>query len=311
MPSVLITTSSFGGVSPEPIDRLRAAGFSYRLNPFGRRLERQESMQLLPGFDALIAGTETLNREVLDSTSELRIVSRCGTGLENVDLEAARELGVVVTNTSRGYVEAVAELALGGILDLLRSISSADRELRRGTWHKPMGRLLRGKSVGIIGLGRIGKTLVRLLAPFAVKILACDPRPDLEFAQIHGISYRPLEEILPLADIVTLHLPLTPETEGLLDRQTLEAMRPGAILVNCARGGLVDEEALRDLLENEHLGGAFLDVYSTEPYAGPLIDVRNVLLTPHIGSYAAEGRLAMENQAVDSVLEFFAEGSKG
>jgi D-3-phosphoglycerate dehydrogenase len=275
------------------------------LNPFDRRLELEETMQLLPGFDALIAGTETLNREVLNSTSELRIVSRCGTGLENVDLQAAQELGVVVTNTTRGYVEAVAELALGGILDLLRSISSADRELRRGRWHKPMGRLLRNKTVGIIGLGRIGKALVQLLDPFAVKILACDPQPDWEFVRTHDVSYRSLDEILALADIVTLHLPLTPETEALLDRAKLEAMKPGAILVNCARGGLVEEDALRDLLDNGHLGGAFLDVYSTEPYAGPLIELSNVLLTPHIGSYAAEGRLAMENQAVDSVLNFF------
>ncbi len=301
-PRVLISTTSFGACGAAPLERLRRAGVEAVLNPHGRRLERAETVELLAGVAGLVAGTETLDRGVLEGASALEVVSRCGTGLDNVDLDAARELGIRVYSTPEAPVEAVAELTLAGILHLLRRLGEADRAVRRGTWSKPMGRLLAGKTVGIVGLGRIGKALARLLAPFRVELVAADPEPDAEFADRHGVEFIALEELLERSHIVSLHLDAGPRPPRLLDRMHLARMRPDAILVNCARGGLVDEEALAERLEEGLLAGAFLDVYEREPYRGPLAGLASVLLTPHIGSYAAESRLRMEVEAVENLL---------
>ena len=305
MPTVQISTTTFGSVSEEPLRLLERAGIDYRLNPHQRRLEPPETIGLLADCDGVIAGTERLDRDVLSKLPNLAIISRCGTGLENVDLAAARELGIVVRNTPDALTDAVAELALGGILALLRSVARADRDLRAGQWKKRMGRLLRGKTVGIVGLGRIGRALALLLGPFDVTLLATDLAPDRAFTEKHGIEVLPLEELLRGADVVSLHTPLSDETHHLLDREMLSCLREGAVLINCSRGGLLDESALYDLLENGRLGGAYLDTFEREPYEGPLRDLPNVLLTPHIGSYAAESRLLMESQSVRNLIQFF------
>lgn len=306
MPVVAISTSSFGVHDRAPLATLERAGFEARLNPHGRRLTKDETREILAGAVGLVAGTETLDREVLESAPELRVISRCGSGLDSVDLVAAQAAGIPVLSTPGAPVAAVAELTLAGILDLLRQVSAADRRVRAGEWQKPMGRLLAGKRIGIVGLGRVGRRLVELLAPFEPTLLAHDPAPDNELAERHDIAYRELDEVLSEADIVTLHLPYSPATHHLLDRRRLALMRPGALLVNAARGGLVDESALYDSLERGHLGGAYLDVFEREPYDGPLLGLGNVILTPHIGSYAVETRVAMETEAVANLLLFFA-----
>ncbi len=309
MADIFISTSSFAKVSQQPLDRLAAAGFEYRLNPFGRRLEATETADLLTGAVGLIAGTETLDRGVLEAADALRVISRCGSGLENIDLEAAAEREIQVFNTPDAQVDAVAELTLAAMLNLLRHVRQADAGVRAGRWDKPMGRLLRGKTVGIVGLGRIGRALARLLAPFDTQLLALDVESDKVVAEEHKVSYTTLETLLAESHIVSLHLPLTSATRGLIDRPALEAMRSGALLINCARGGLVDEDALASLLHSGHLGGAYLDVFESEPYDGPLIGAPNTLLTPHIGSYAAESRARMESEAVDNLLGFLRRGT--
>lgn len=265
-------------------------------------------MALLQDVDGLIAGTEILARKVLSNATRLKVISRCGTGLDNVDLEAAAELGIHVCNTPDAHVDAVAELTLAGILNVLRRITYADRAIRHGEWEKPMGGLLRGKTVGIIGLGRIGKALVKLLHPFEVMILANDPCQDKAFAQQYSVRYFPLNNLLAKADIITIHLSYSSDIHHLLDRSRLALMKPGAILVNCARGGLVDEQPLYEFLKENKLAGAYLDTFEQEPYRGPLTELQNVVFTPHIGSYAAECRLRMETEAVENLLQFFREG---
>ncbi|MDH3254988.1 MAG: phosphoglycerate dehydrogenase [Acidobacteriota bacterium] len=305
MSRVLISTSSFGVVSREPLERLNEKAVEYRLNPHGRRLDKSETIHLLHGCDGLIAGTEVLDRDVLTGADALRIISRCGTGLENIDLGAADELGIAIRHTPDALADAVAELTLAGLLAVLRSIATADRDLRAGTWRKPMGRLLKGKTVGLVGLGRVGKVLVQLLAPFGGRLLATDPAPDLEFIAVHGIGMHDLDFLLEHSDIVSLHLPLTSGTRHLLDDRRLASMRSGAILINCSRGGLVDEQALYRRLEDGRIGGAYLDTFEEEPYSGPLRELPNVVLTPHIGSYASESRARMELEAVSNLLQFF------
>ncbi|MFQ5349856.1 MAG: NAD(P)-dependent oxidoreductase, partial [Thermoanaerobaculia bacterium] len=188
MPTIAVSTSSFARHDPRPLDQLRQAGYEVRLNPHGRRLRQTETRELLDGVVGLVAGTEKLDREILTAATELRAIARCGVGVDNVDQDAAAECGIAVRCTPEAPAEAVAELTMAGMLALLRHLPIADRDLRRGEWQKPMGRLLRGRTIGLVGLGRVGKRLVELLTPFACTIVATDPVPDEWFAERHGIS---------------------------------------------------------------------------------------------------------------------------
>jgi D-3-phosphoglycerate dehydrogenase len=307
MARVVVSTSSFGRYDPRPLELLVAAGHEVVTNPHGRRLTPDESRELLARAEGLVAGTEELSREVLDAAPGLRVISRCGVGLDGIDLAAAAERGIEVLRTTEAHVDAVAELTLGGILDVLRKISAADRSVRTGAWgkphfEKPMGRLLRGKTVAIVGLGRTGRRLVELLTPFAVALRAVDPVEDTAFAASHGVTYGSLDSVLEEADVVALHLEASDQTHHLLDTTRISLIKPGAILVNTARGGLIDETALAAALTEGRLGGAFLDVFEREPYSGPLADLDTVVLTPHIGSYAVEGRVAMETAAAENLV---------
>jgi D-3-phosphoglycerate dehydrogenase len=308
--NILISTSSFARYSREPLNRLEGWGASYRLNAKGRKLTEEEIAPLLGDVDGLIAGTEPLTRNVLRQAPRLKVISRCGTGLDNVDLDAAAELGIGVRNTPEAHVDAVAELTLAAILDVLRHVTESDRGVRNGVWRKLMGRLLRGKTVGLIGLGRVGRRLIELLEPFEVAILATDPREDREYADGRGVEYVGLDELLERADIVSLHCPYSKGIRHLLDAGRLGRMRPGAVLVNCARGGLVDEDALAEALRSGSIGGAHIDTFEREPYEGPLTQVHNVTLTPHIGSYAVEGRVRMEREAVENLIESMSNGGR-
>ena len=303
-PKIAITTSSFGKESSEPADALRRAGCELVLNPHGRKLTKPETLELLRDVDGLIAGTEALDREVLSQLPKLRIISRVGTSMDNVDREYAAERGIPVFNTPDGPTDGVAELALGGMLALLRRIPQSDASVRRGQFVKPMGRLLRGKTVAVVGLGRIGKALVRLLQPFAVRVLAVDPVRDEKFAEEHGVRYVHFDEALLEADVISLHLSGRTKTP-LFGAKELARMKPGAVLINAARGGWIDEAALLDALRSGKLGGAYLDVFAAEPYTGPLARLDNVVLTAHIGSYAKECRIGMEMEAAGRVIAFF------
>jgi D-3-phosphoglycerate dehydrogenase len=306
-PKIAITTSSFGKESSAPLEALRNAGFELVFNPHGRKLTKPETLALLKDADGVIAGTEALDREVLSQLPRLKIISRVGTAVDNVDQAYAKERGIPVHNTPDGPTNGVAELVLGGILALLRRIPQSDSSVRRGEFVKPMGRLLRGKTVAIIGLGRIGKALVRLMQPFAVKVIAVDPVQDGLFASHYSVRYVHLKEALLEADIVSLNLSGSTKTV-LLGATELATMKPGALLVNASRGGWVDEAALFEALKSGRLGGAYLDVFAHEPYQGPLAELDNVVLTAHIGSYALECRIGMEADAAQRVIDFFRQG---
>jgi D-3-phosphoglycerate dehydrogenase / 2-oxoglutarate reductase len=297
---VLLSVSSFGVADPAPRDRLEAEGLQVRDNPHGRRLKQDEIIELIGDVDALIAGTEPLNADVLAAARKLRVISRVGVGLDNVDLNAARAEGIVVRNTPEAVTNPVAELTLSGIINLLRHVSLMDRELRDGDWNRRMGRMLTGRTVGIIGLGRIGRRLSTLMAPFDVRIVASDRAPDHQVAESLGVTYVPLEQLLSEADVVTLHLPGS--NRPIIAAEQLALMKPDAVLVNTSRGGLVDERALHAALTEGRLAGAYVDTFEDEPYEGPLRDLPNVLLTPHAGSFAAEARLEMEMEAVENML---------
>lgn len=287
MNKILITTSSFE--TKEALEKLRAHGFEAVLNPHKRKVTPEELRELLPDVIGLIAGTEKIDRETLKN-SQLKVISRVGTGTDSIDLAAAKELGIAVRNTPDAPITAVAELTLGSLLSLLRRTHQMNQDLHIKTWDKKMGIQLTGKTVLIVGFGRIGKYLAKLLKPFEVKLLTVDP-------VLPGIS---LKEALPQADIISLH---TSGSQQILGKNEFSIMKDGVCILNVARGGAVDETALIEALKSGKVAGAWLDVFSEEPYKGPLAEFSQVILTPHIGSYTKECRTCMEIEAVDNLLK--------
>lgn len=274
------------------------AGLEIVENPFKRRLTRDEITRLLDStIVGLIAGLEPLDRGVL-AASHLKVVSRCGSGMSNVDLTAAAELGIRVRSTPDGPTSAVAELVVAAMLDLVRGVSVMNAAMHAGKWPKTIGGQLEGRTVTIVGFGRIGRRVAQLLKPFGVRLLAVDP--TLAGSSVDGVQISTLPDALPVTDIISLHC--SGEAEVLGERE-LAAMKPGAYVLNCARGGVVSEAALKTALDSGHLAGAWLDTFVDEPYAGPLRNHPLVLLTPHVGSYTRECRLRMETEAARNLIE--------
>ena len=292
---ILIGPSSFGDVSTSPLQELRAHGCEIIRNPYRRKLTKTELISLLQGVTGLIAGLEILDKEVLHH-STLRSISRCGSGLSNIDLESAKELGITVDCTPDGPTEAVAEATLGSLLTLLRRIPSMDRAMHQGTWHKQMGRQLREKKIAILGYGRIGQRFAQLLEPFEVDIMVVDPNVT---PSRHSFKHSTLYQALQQADILSIHIS---GEKCLLDRSAFRAMKRGMVLLNAARGKCVDERALIESLELGTVSAAWLDTFVHEPYQGALTQYDQVLLTPHIGSYTREGRQRMESDSVKNLI---------
>lgn len=300
---VLVTTSSFSQQDPAPKAALTGAGLEIHENPFKRKLTEAEVLGLLAEHKpvGLFAGVEPLTEKVLKaSASHLKVISRCGIGLDTVDLDAAGRLGIKVFNTPDAPSQAVAELAVGLMLAVLRRIAEGDAAVRRGDWKPMMGRLLGSRTVGVVGLGRIGARVAKLASAFGCPVLAYEPRADAAVPE--GTRRATLEEVLQGSDIVTLHVPMCPENRNLLDASRIAAMKPGAVLINASRGGLVDEAALLQALKDKRLSGAGLDTFEDEPYKGPLKDLPQVVLTPHMGSAAEECRSRMEREAADNLI---------
>lgn len=297
MRKVIITTTSFGEYDIEPIDILEKAGFETILNPYGRKLKKDEVVDLCKDATGIIAGTETLDAEVMEKLTKLKVISRCGSGLANVDLDTAKRLDIKVFNTPDAPIVAVAELTVGLILNLLRKVCWMDKNLRNEQWEKMMGNLLNKKKVGIKGLGRIGKKVAELLRPFGCEIAYADPFVDDGLLGIKRLSF---DDLLGWADIITIHVSVK---DRLVGEKEFRLMKKGAWLVNTSRGGVVDEKVLYEHLKNGYLAGAALDVFEEEPYAGPIKELDNVIVTPHIGSYAKETRVKMEREAVENLIK--------
>lgn len=297
---VALTTSSFAQYSDEPLRLLAERGIEAVMNPHGRALTEDEAIALLQGCVGVAAGTEPLSAKVMDAVPGLRVISRCGVGMDNVDLAAASARGILVRNTPDGPTRAVVELTLGCALDLMRRVTLMDREVRGGIWKKRMGNLLHGKNLGIIGFGRIGRAVADVFAFMGCRVSFFDP---FVAGDQGAFQRRELNALLAWADIVTLHCAKPADGAKVLDASRIAAMKDGAWLINAARGGLVDEDALAEALRQGRLSGAALDVFAKEPYTGPLAELPTVVLTPHIGSYARESRVQMEVDTIRNLLD--------
>ncbi|MGE0708677.1 MAG: phosphoglycerate dehydrogenase [Planctomycetota bacterium] len=302
---VAVLTLPFGEFDPGPARALEAAGAELSWNPWGRKPTHAELVAHLAEArpEVVIASTERYDAAALDAAPELRLIARTGVGLDGIDLLAARARGVAVTWTPEGPSDSAAELATGLLLALSRHVLPADRDVRAGRWARRVGWLLRERTVGIVGLGRIGSRVARILAGFGARPLATDVDPAVvPVAAALGVPLVPLGELLSRADAVTLHVPLTEDTYDLLDARTLSLLPRGAFLVNTSRGEVVNEAALIAALDEGRLAGAALDVYTDEPYRGPLAGRDDVVLTCHMGSCTREGRRAMEWGATNATL---------
>ena len=290
---VLISTSSFNLANFAQLSDLKKAGVEVKLNPFAARLTEEQVIDLL-GTDTigLIAGLEPLTQNVLKSAKSLKVIARVGTGLDSVDLEAAKELEIIVLNTPDAPTKAVAELTIAHILGLLRHVSQADRQIRSGVWKGLMGSLLETKTVGIVGFGRIGKRVATLLSAFGALVIISDAQVKSGDFQNVG-----LDELCTRSDIVSLHLPYSEATHHIIDEKRMNLMKKGSFIVNISRGGLVDEAMLLVALKSGHIAGAALDCFEQEPYEGELRNLENVQITAHMGSYARETRDLMEQEA--------------
>jgi len=269
---------------------------------------KEELSKHVAELDAIIIRSATkVRKEIIDAAKNLKVIGRAGVGLDNVDVEYAKSKGIKVLNTPGATSISVAELTIGLLLAVMRKIAYADREMRNGAWPKKKckGIEMYGKTLGIIGIGRIGREVAKRARAFGMKVLYYDVfKISEEQAREFGVEYRDLDALLAESDVVSLHVPLVPETKHLINRERIEKMKDGAILINASRGGTVDEEALYESLKSGKLYGAALDVYESEPLKeSKLFELDNIVLTPHIGAQAKEGQARAGVEIAEKIAE--------
>ena len=285
--------TSPGGANEPAVDRVRVT-----INPLDRKLTAEELAEMVRDVTVIIAGTEPITAEVMDSAPGLQLIARVGVGLDSVDLAAARDRGIAVTYTPEAPAPAVAELTITLMLSLLRQVPLANTQMHRGSWHRHTGRRLAHSTIGIIGAGRIGgRVIAHLTALGTHRILVHDVQHDPSILSGAHISWATMDEVLQESHVVSVHVPLTAQTRGLIAREQLQRMRPDAYLINTARGGIVNEDDLVDALLSGTIAGAAVDVFEHEPYSGPLAGIESCLLTAHMGSMSIDCRSRMEIEA--------------
>ena len=305
MKKVLITTIPFGETNPLPLELLKDAGINFEFNPLGKRLKESELAEIVTDFDAIIAGTEPITDMVMSKASRLKLISRVGIGLDSVDICAARNRNILVSYTPDAPAKAVVELTIGLMLNLLRGIHLANSQMHQGNWGRIMGRRLGETTIGLIGLGRVGTgVLMRLQAFGCPRILVNDIQPKRHLETAFEFEWADKNRIYEEADVISLHVPLTHHTKSMIKKAELEMMKSDVLLVNTARGGIVNEDDLYDILMREGIGGAAIDVFEREPYDGPLCNLQNCLLTSHMGSMSEDCRSRMEIEATEEVVRF-------
>ncbi len=308
---VIATPRSFAKTDPAPIRLLEENDCEVlRLPKDGGDL-RQQLLEYLPQADAVIAGLESYDRQTLELGKKLRIVSRYGVGYDKVDLAAAKELGILVSITPGANSNAVADLAMTLMLAAARHVCPMNAAIRAGENNKPTtGVEMWGKTLGVIGTGRIGKGVIQRASGFQMKVLANDAYPDAAFVEAHNGRYVDLDTLFQESDFITLHAPYTEETKNLVDARRLAQMKPTAVLVNTARGGIVDEEALYQALKEGQITAAALDATLVEPACGsPLATLPNCILTPHAGAATFEAGANMGLLAAQNVLDVLNSGT--
>ena len=300
-----VTSFPYGICSPDSVNLLKTAGFEVRLSPHQRKHTSAETAALLGDVDVLVAGTEPLTAEVLaKGLPRLKHVARVGVGLDGLDVAFCQTNNIAVTYTPDAPARSVVEQVFGLLICLGRRFIEAHEGMRKGEWNRLTGTLFTGKTLGILGCGRIGKQVAEIARAFRMEVIAHDIDEDHEWAQQHGARYVSLDELMSESQAVTIHLPLTKLTWDIVGERELRLMPKGAYLLNTCRGEVLDQDALHACLKDGHLGGAALDVYRKEPYQGPLAELPNVILCCHQGSCSHDGRYDMEVGSAENTVNF-------
>ena len=307
MKKILITPRAFAKSGREVIRELEKKGYSVIFNDTGKSYSPEVFLNLAKDADGIIIGVDKADRKVLESCTHLKAISKYGVGVDNIDMEAAKELGISISRALGANSQSVAEHTMALLLDLAKNVTRSTESVRSGNWDKVYSTELYGKIIGIIGFGNIGKRVARMAQGFGMQVYAYDVFPiDPVYAEENKIHIAELEELLTSSDVVTVHLPLTDETENLINAETMDLMKDSAYLINAARGGIVNEQDLYQTLKNGKLAGAGFDVFSTEPPCDeePLLSLDNFLLTPHTASKTKEAddntiRISVENLLKD------------
>ncbi len=302
---VFVSTQPFAKTDPRAAEMIVNQGWELEFNPYGRKITIPELKVLLPEVDVLIAGTEKLDANTLEFSNSLKFISRVGIGLDGIEWGEIKKRGIEVAYTPDACTLSVAELVLGFIIDLSRNITNTTIGMREKNWRRYMGQEVRGKTIGIIGLGRVGKTVSRLLKPLKCRILVNDIEPDYNFIKRNGLTLVEKEDIFRECDFVTLHVPLTKLTKSLINEEVLGVMKNEAFLINTSRGSVVEERALYKALKQDQIRGSAVDVYVEEPYDGCLTELDNIIMTCHMGSCTEKSRIDMEIGAAQAAVDFF------
>ena len=303
---VLVTSNSFGKFDDAPLKRMRDRGWEVVGNRYGRIMSEEEMEGEVPGIDAIIAGSDPISSAVLSHADSLKIISRYGVGIDNIDVDVCQERGIVVKNCPGCNTEAVADYAVGLMLDVLRHICNVDASLKRNVWKKETGLDLCHKTVGVIGLGGIGRNVIQRLQGFGCTFLGFDPYADEAWCAEHGVELVNTDDIFKQSDVITLHAPGNSDGSPLIGFRELGLMKDSAVLINTARASLVDEDALVDALKAHQIYGYGTDVFAQEPQANPaFIGLDNVVLSPHMAAVTVEAINKMTHQAVDNLFDYF------
>lgn len=300
---ILVATRSFGSTSSKPWDVLNQAGCELVKADMSQKMTEERLIELLQGVDGAIIGVVPMTAHVLENARALKVVSMHGVGVDHIDLTAAARRGVVIANCLGTNDQSVADLTIGLMISIARNIPSVDGKLRHGGWGAHAGNELWKRTIGLVGLGRIGRGVAKRALGFDMKVLAYDPyvkSGDVE----QGISLVSFDEVLKEADYISLHAALSEETRHMIGAIQLQTMKPTAYLINTARGALVDEDALYKALAQKQIAGAALDVFNEEPPKdSPLLQLENLVITPHIGAHTRESIERMGIMAAENVLQ--------
>jgi D-3-phosphoglycerate dehydrogenase len=302
---ILVTPTSFKPEKGGPaLDLLRTFSENLVFNPLEKPLSEDQLIPLLSGCEGYIAGLDFITRKVIENAPALKVISRYGVGIDRVDLAAAKEKGIAVCYTPGVNANAVADLTFALLLCIARKVHILDRKTKEGQWPRSNGFELYGKTIGLLGLGAVGKETAKRASGFSMKVMAYDPFIDREYAAAHGIIAAGFNEIVKEADFLSLHLPLIDETHNIINGEVMKAMKKGAIVINTARGGLIDENAAFEHLQSGQLGGLGLDAFEQEPPgASPLFGLDNVVVTPHTGAHTAEATAGMAEMSVKNLID--------
>ncbi len=309
MGKILVTPRSATATPHPSLERFKAAGHEVVFATPGKQPTEEELLQVLPGCVGYLAGVEKISARVLEAAVALKVISRNGVGIDNIDLAAAEKQGIAVCKALGANSRGVAELTMAHILSLVRWVPFSDQAIKAGGWERRKGGELCCKTLGLLGCGNIGKLVAKAAFGFNMKVLAYDVMPDSSFKPEGEFSFASLDEVLRQSDVISLHCPALPDGKPLLDTAALACMKKGVFIVNTARAELIDDEALAAALESGQVAGAALDVFKVEPPTeDPLVKRDRIVATPHIGGYTKESVDRAMQQAIDNVLSELGKG---